>query len=133
MPQSFGAVIYGTLVRSPIQGPPMVLALYFAPTLLAILRHHHNSWSIAGINFLLGWTVISWVFALAMAGGQSQRPSPKIIVGHRLLLPAEAAIGDSNFWQGLTHSLGIEIGDCCSGRFSGHSSRQPSGTARVVR
>jgi uncharacterized membrane protein HdeD (DUF308 family) len=48
------AIILGTLI-------------YRVPALAARQRHAPNTGSIAVINVLLGWTVIGWVVALAMA------------------------------------------------------------------
>jgi hypothetical protein len=42
-------------------------ALYLAPSLVAYKRAHHQLGAIAVINVLLGWTVVGWVVALAMA------------------------------------------------------------------
>lgn len=52
--------------------PPVVWALavliaYFLPTLVAKYRHVPNSGSIFVIDLFLGWTLIGWVVALAMA------------------------------------------------------------------
>jgi hypothetical protein len=38
--------------------------LYFAPTLVAMARGHHNAFAIFLTNLLLGWSVIGWVIAL---------------------------------------------------------------------
>jgi hypothetical protein len=43
------------------------VAAYWAPTLVAWLRHVPNVGSVAVIDGLLGWTVIGWIVALAMA------------------------------------------------------------------
>lgn len=45
----------------------MLIGLYFAPTLLALDRDVPNKGSVAVINVFLGWTLIGWVVALAMA------------------------------------------------------------------
>jgi hypothetical protein len=45
----------------------IVACAYFAPTIVASARHHHNLGSIIVINLLLGWTFIGWVVALAMS------------------------------------------------------------------
>ncbi len=45
----------------------IVLAAYFAPTIIASTRQHPQHGSIFVINFLLGWTFIGWVVALAMS------------------------------------------------------------------
>ena len=45
----------------------IVGAIYLAPSLIAYKRAHHQLGAIAVINVLLGWTVVGWVVALAMA------------------------------------------------------------------
>lgn len=40
------------------------LALYFLPTIIALLRGHRNSLAIFLLNFFLGWTFFGWVVAL---------------------------------------------------------------------
>jgi amino acid permease len=52
----------------------MLAVLYFLPTIVAALRHHHNTAMIAILNFFLGWTFIGWVVFLAMSFGN---PSPQ--------------------------------------------------------
>jgi Superinfection immunity protein len=47
-------------------------ALYFIPTIIAIVRKMVNTGSVMVINFFLGWTLIGWIVALAMAAGSSQ-------------------------------------------------------------
>ena len=42
-----------------------LLAMYMAPSLIAIIRHHRNSASIIVVNLFLGWTLVGWVIALA--------------------------------------------------------------------
>lgn len=49
-------------------------AAYFAPTIVAGLRQHHQLGPIAVINFFLGWTLIGWVVAMAMAAGAVRPP-----------------------------------------------------------
>jgi hypothetical protein len=41
--------------------------LYFLPTTMAGKRKSRNAGSILVINLFLGWTLIGWVVALAMA------------------------------------------------------------------
>lgn len=45
----------------------ILVALYFVPSLVAYLRKVPNMGSVVVINAFLGWTVIGWVAALAMA------------------------------------------------------------------
>ena len=42
-------------------------ALYFLPTMLALDRRVPNKWSVVVINVVLGWTIVGWAVALAMA------------------------------------------------------------------
>ena len=44
-----------------------LLCLYFLPTIIAVARKVRNQGSIVVINFFLGWTLIGWVVALALA------------------------------------------------------------------
>ena len=43
------------------------LVIYFLPSLIAILRNHHQWGSIGVINLFFGWTFIGWVVSLAWA------------------------------------------------------------------
>lgn len=42
-------------------------ALYFAPTIVAALRGHHQTAAIAVVNLLLGCSGVGWAIALAWA------------------------------------------------------------------
>ena len=42
-------------------------AAYWVPTIVAVVRKVPSKGSIIVINFFLGWTIIGWVVALAMA------------------------------------------------------------------
>jgi len=37
---------------------------YFVPSILAMIRHHHQRSAIFVLNIFLGWTIIGWVGAL---------------------------------------------------------------------
>lgn len=43
------------------------MLLYFAPSLVAGVRKHHNTGAIVVLNFLLGWSVLGWVGSLVWA------------------------------------------------------------------
>jgi Superinfection immunity protein len=43
------------------------VGLYFLPTIVAMARKVTNQGSVAVINFFLGWTLVGWAVALAMA------------------------------------------------------------------
>lgn len=52
----------------------IAIGVYFAPTMIAFDRGVPSPWSVAVINTLLGWTLIGWAVALAMA---VRDPRPK--------------------------------------------------------
>ncbi|MDD4923947.1 MAG: superinfection immunity protein [Dehalococcoidales bacterium] len=43
------------------------LAVYFLPTIVAVVRKKRNALAIFLLNFFLGWTFIGWVVALVWA------------------------------------------------------------------
>jgi len=54
---------------------PFLIALYFIPTIVAVIRKVPNLGSVIIINLFLGWSLIGWVVALAMAA-RSVPPPP---------------------------------------------------------
>lgn len=52
------------------------IAAYFAPTLIALKRRVTNRGSVFVVNWLLGFTVIGWIVALAMALRTTTLPRP---------------------------------------------------------
>jgi Superinfection immunity protein len=48
-------------------GLALLLALYFAPSLLAYARGAPDAGCVLAINILAGWTAIGWVIAFVMA------------------------------------------------------------------
>jgi hypothetical protein len=38
--------------------------IYFAPTTIAFTGNHKDKVKIVVVNFLLGWTIIGWIYAL---------------------------------------------------------------------
>ena len=55
----------GLVVLTGITGT--LIGLYLLPVLVAWLRHVPDIMAIAVINVLLGWTLLGWVIALALA------------------------------------------------------------------
>jgi hypothetical protein len=45
----------------------VLLAAYFIPAVVAGVRHVPHEGSIVVVNIFLGWTLVGWVVALAMA------------------------------------------------------------------
>lgn len=50
------------------------ISFYVTPTIVAVLRKHKNTASIAVVNCLLGWTVVGYVVALAWAFTAEDKP-----------------------------------------------------------
>jgi Superinfection immunity protein len=44
-----------------------IIISYWVPTIVALVRHVPNKGSVIVVNAFLGWTVVGWVVALAMA------------------------------------------------------------------
>jgi hypothetical protein len=55
---SGGAVVFLTITA---------ISAYFLPTIVAVARKVTNQGSVAVINIFLGWSLVGWVVALAMA------------------------------------------------------------------
>jgi hypothetical protein len=43
---------------------PLLLVIYFIPTIVAAERRQHNLSAIFALNLLLGWTFVWWAIAL---------------------------------------------------------------------
>ncbi|MEU9622092.1 MULTISPECIES: superinfection immunity protein [unclassified Streptomyces] len=52
----------------------LLVVAYFVPAVVAFSRGMSNRGTVLVINLFLGWTVIGWIVALAMAAG-SNRPA----------------------------------------------------------
>jgi len=55
---------------------PLVLVIYFLPTIVAGWHRHHNSSAICALNLLLGWTFLGWVVALVWAFTEASPADP---------------------------------------------------------
>ena len=51
----------------------ILIGLYFMPTVIAVVRRHHNCNSIAVLNLVAGWTLIGWVVALVWSVSAARR------------------------------------------------------------
>ena len=79
----------GGTAGTVILGFAIILAsigAYIAPMITAIIRRVPNTGSVIVINLLLGWTVIGWIAALAMAC-RSQRPQQIAVVPYAPVQP----------------------------------------------
>ena len=72
-PSSAGISFLGIIVLI------ILLVAYFIPGIVASVRHVPNQASVWIINIFLGWTLVGWVVALAMAA-RSQLPAQQVIV-----------------------------------------------------
>jgi RNA polymerase subunit RPABC4/transcription elongation factor Spt4/uncharacterized membrane protein YqaE (UPF0057 family) len=58
----------------------VILAIYFAPSMVAASRRHNSGAAIFALNLLLGWTVLGWIAAIVWAytgNVAAQGPSPQ--------------------------------------------------------
>ena len=69
----------------------VIAALYFLPTIIASNRHAAVQSTVTVINLLLGWTVVGWVVALAMAFGPIRPASDTAIDPHKWDPPQDKA------------------------------------------
>ncbi len=58
----------------------IVLAAYFLPFIIALLRSHRQTAAIFVLNLFLGWTLVGWVVALAMSVSNPTDGTRTIIV-----------------------------------------------------
>jgi hypothetical protein len=56
--------------------------LYFAPSIVAVLRKKTNLAAIIVLNALLGWSLIGWVIAMIWAVSTDNAPQTIIIHNH---------------------------------------------------
>jgi len=55
-----------------------LFAMYWLPTLIALVRQTPSALRIAMLNFFLGWTVIGWIMALVWALATS--PAQRVVI-----------------------------------------------------
>jgi len=56
-----------------------LLGAYFIPTAVAFSRDARTRWLVAVMNTLLGWTLVGWIVALALAirsAPRAKEPNP---------------------------------------------------------
>lgn len=72
------------------------VAVYFVPSVIAAARGHHQTAAIVAINAFLGWLLIGWVVALAMALSAKRAPAlpPSVVqVGYPVPPPPPFPVG----------------------------------------
>lgn len=60
----------------------IIFLLYFLPTVTGAIRKVPNIVSVFVVNFFLGWTVVGWVVALAMAARTAPPPGYPPVSGY---------------------------------------------------
>jgi len=55
-----------------------LIAMYWLPTIIAVVRRTPSALGVAAINFFLGWTVIGWVVALVIA--LAAYPAERVVI-----------------------------------------------------
>lgn len=63
-------VLFGILILA---------AIYFAPSVVAIMRKRDNFAAIFALNFFLGWSLIGWVVSLVWALSNEQKQQTIVI------------------------------------------------------
>ncbi len=61
-----------------VLGLIVLLLAYFVPAFVAFSRGVPNKGSVFVINLFLGWTVVGWIVALAMAARSNQQQQPRL-------------------------------------------------------
>lgn len=88
----------------------IVFWIYMAPSGVAFIRKVPSPWSIVVINALLGWTLIGWAVALAMAvrDRKPAEPKPDATAGVQQLaeLRAQGLLTDDEFSAAKGRLLG---------------------------
>lgn len=80
-----------------VVGLVVIILVYFLPSIVAGSRHTINTGAVIVINLLLGWSLIGWVIALAMAAGGVTRD--QLGIGPGVAAPQFSADGQW-WWNG---------------------------------
>lgn len=76
--------------------------LYLLPVLIGAIRRVPDIGSVAVVNILLGWTLVGWAAALAMALRSARPPATAVQIVQNLPAPRAAAEPDDRCWAGRT-------------------------------
>lgn len=55
-----------------------LIAMYWLPTIIAVVRRTPSALGVAALNFFLGWTVIGWIIALVIA--LAAYPAERVVI-----------------------------------------------------
>ena|SRR2546426_11747295 len=64
-------------------GLALLAAAYFAPTIVAFMRHSKQRLPVLVLNLLLGWTFVGWVVSMVMAVGRTEGQDGAQVVIHQ--------------------------------------------------
>ena len=55
-----------------------LIAMYWLPTIIAVVRRTPSALGVAALNFFLGWTIIGWIIALVIA--LAAYPAERVVI-----------------------------------------------------
>jgi hypothetical protein len=81
------ALYYASVLEMPAMMSFILflIAMYWLPTLIAIVRQTPSALGVAMLNFFLGWTVIGWIMALVLALASHAGPHVIVIENGRVV------------------------------------------------
>jgi T4 superinfection immunity protein len=83
----------------------LALIVYLTPAIVASKRHLRNSTTVWLLDVFLGWTVIGWIIALAMAVGGRRGSGPARGVGPPARVSPDRSLWwDGRRWQPMPHA-----------------------------
>ena len=105
------------------------IAIYFLPSIIAFSRKARSPFSTLVINFFLGWTIIGWIIALAMAvrTNDSARMEKQPVQSQKLLPPPITQLTENEaLLMTSAHKMGTVIGRVKNtiSKRKGHASKE---------
>jgi Superinfection immunity protein len=74
----------------------VMVTAYMLPTLVAWLRHAPDAAAVALLNAVLGWTLIGWILALALALRRPANPVVQVI--SQVTTPPPGGLANGYYW-----------------------------------
>ena len=83
----------------------LALIVYLTPGIVARKRHARKSTTVWLLDVFLGWTVIGWIIALAMAVGGGRGSGPARGLGSPAQVTSDGSLWwDGRMWQPMPHA-----------------------------